>query len=134
MGNVVGEKFDDFVIDQINARQSLAGKGFGEATLSPSDLLLLNNRNAWLKLASSVSVVGDDTPSTLNTGSGEYEDSSISNGEQRLRDIGINNTAEFTGNQLSQKSVLFNTLSEVTPTTYKKNEAGELTDQIRYPR
>ena len=130
MGNVVGEKFDDFVIDQINARQSLAGKGFGEATLSPSDLLLLNNRNAWLKLASSVSVVGDDTPSTLNTGSGEYEDSSISNGEQRLRDIGINNTAEFTGNQLSQKSVLFNTLSEFTPTTYKKNEAGELTDQI----
>ena len=131
MGNVVGEKFDNFVIGQINARQSLAGKGFGEATLSPSDLLLLNNRNAWLKLASSVSVIGDNTPSTLNTGSGEYEDSSISNGEQRLRDIGINNTSKFTGNQLSQKSVLFNTLSEFTPTTYKKNEeTGELTDQI----
>ena len=81
----MGKKFDDFVIDQINARQSLAGKGFGEATLSPSDLLLLNNRNAWLKLASSVSVVGDDTPSTLNTGSGEYEDSSISSGEQRTK-------------------------------------------------
>ena len=41
MGNVVGEKFDNFVIGQINARQSLAGKGFGEATLSPSDLLIL---------------------------------------------------------------------------------------------
>ena len=130
MGNLVGERFDDFVNNQINARQSLAGKGFGEASLSNSQLLLLNNRNAWLKLASSVNIVGDNTPSTFNTGSKEYEDSSISDGEQRLKDIGINNTAKYTGNQLSQKAVLFNTLSEVTPTTYTKNEAGELTDKI----
>ena len=29
MGNIVGEKFDDFVVNQINARQNLYGKGFG---------------------------------------------------------------------------------------------------------
>ena len=57
MGNIVGEKFDDFVINQINARQSLSGAGFGSATLTPNQLLLLNNRNAWLKLASSVDIV-----------------------------------------------------------------------------
>ena len=134
MGNLVGERFDDFVNNQINARQSLAGKGFGEASLSNSQLLLLNNRNAWLKLASSVYVEGDNSPSTLNTGSGEYEDSSISSGEQRLKDIGINNTSELTGNQLAQNTVLFNTLSEVTPTTYTKDkETGKSTDKIITP-
>ena len=59
MGNIVGEKFDDFVVNQINARQNLYGKGFGGTQLSPSNLLLLNNRNAWLKLASSVNVIID---------------------------------------------------------------------------
>ena len=62
MGNIVGEKFDDFVVNQINARQNLYGKGFGSTQLSPSNLLLLNNRNAWLKLASSVNVLMNLTP------------------------------------------------------------------------
>ena len=31
----------------------------------------------------------------------------ITNGEQRLRNIGLNNTGEFTGNQLARKAVLF---------------------------
>jgi len=137
MGNIVGEKFDDFVINQINARQSLSGKGFGEATLSPSDLLLLNNRNAWLKLASSVNVVNE---SRLVTTEAELA-SAITNatkplttlGTSRLVDIGIGQgeAPKFLGSQLAQKAILFNTLSEFTPTTYKKNEeTGELTDQI----
>ena len=51
MGNIVGEKFDEFVINQINARQSLYGKGFNSSNLTRSDLLLQKNTNAWLKLA-----------------------------------------------------------------------------------
>ena len=138
MGNLVGEKFDPFVIDQINARQSLAGKGFGKATLSSSDLLLLNNRNAWLKLASSVNVVNESRlkPSTEAELAVAFTTAAkplTTLGTQRLVDIGIGQgeAPKFLGSQLSQKSVLFNTLSNYTPNTYKENEeTGELTDQI----
>ena len=115
MGNIVGEKFDDFVVNQINARQNLYGKGFGSTQLSPSNLLLLNNRNAWLKLASSVNVISQ-TEKEIDMPMGGKEsiivDTNI--GVQRLKDIGINNTADFLGSQLAQKAVLFNTLSTVT--------------------
>jgi len=142
MGNIVGERFDDFVINQINARQSLAGKGFGEATLSPSDLLLLNNRNAWLKLASSVNVFNPTVnvkvensykQGFINAGVISQPTVTLPNGTNRLIDIGIGagEAPSFLGPKFSQKAVLFNTLSEFTPTTYKKNEeTGELTDQI----
>jgi len=119
MGNIVGEKFDDFVVNQINARQNLYGRGFGSTQLSPSNLLLLNNRNAWLKLASSVNVINESRlePSTalelaaaLTTAAKPL----TTLGTQRLKDIGINNTADFLGNQLAKKAVLFNTLSTVT--------------------
>ena len=122
MGNIVGEKFDDFVVNQINARQNLYGKGFGSTQLSPSNLLLLNNRNAWLKLASSVNVISQVQEEVTSTqGSGRSlrkvtESISVDTniGAQRLKDIGINNTADFLGSQLAQKAVLFNTLSTVT--------------------
>ena len=125
MGNIVGEKFDDFVINQINARQSLSGKGFGEATLSPSDFLLLNTRNAWLKLASSVNVFNP----TVNVKSkNSYEQGFIDagviasptvtlpNGTQRLIDIGIGpgEAPDYLGPKFAQKAVLFNTLSDIT--------------------
>ena len=119
MGNIVGEKFDDFVVNQINARQNLYGKGFGSTQLSPSNLLLLNNRNAWLKLASSVNVINESRlePSTaleLAAASTTAAKPLTTLGTQRLKDIGINNTADFLGNQLAKKAVLFNTLSTVT--------------------
>lgn len=122
MGNIVGEKFDDFVVNQINTRQNLYGKGFGSTQLSPSNLLLLNNRNAWLKLASSVNVISQVQEEVTSTqGSGRSlrkvtESISVDTdiGAQRLKDIGINNTADFLGSQLAQKAVLFNTLSTVT--------------------
>ena len=115
MGNIVGERFDNFVVDQINARQNLYGKGFGSTQLSPSNLLLLNNRNAWLKLASSVNVISQ-TEMEIDMPMGGTESINVDTdiGAQRLKDIGINNTADFLGNKLAQKTVLFNTLSEVT--------------------
>lgn len=115
MGNIVGEKFDDFVVNQINARQNLYGKGFGSTQLSPSNLLLLNNRNAWLKLASSVNVISQ-TEKEIDMPMGGKESIIVDTdtGAQRLKDIGINNTVDFLGNKLAQKTVLFNTLSTVT--------------------
>ena len=118
MGNIVGEKFDDFVVNQINARQNLYGKGFGSTQLSPSNLLLLNNRNAWLKLASSVNVVNEFDLEKARQAYLDGDSRSVKElttlGIQRLKDIGINNTADFLGSQLAQKAVLFNTLSTVT--------------------
>lgn len=123
--SIIGEKIDPSVASQIQIRQRLRGKQERDNT----DFTLLNNTNAWLKLASSVRVISQtDTEVTSSTAenkiesiptynptTGEYEeeDSNISSGEQRLRDIGLDNTAIFTGNQLAKKAVLFNTLSEL---------------------
>jgi len=107
---IIGETFNPFVDNQINIRQLLMGK----KSRSSNDLLMLNNTNAWLKLASSVRVLSDDSAATYDKKKGEWVDKEISTGEQRLRDIGLPNTGAFTGKQLAQKSVLFNTLSSVS--------------------
>ena len=125
--SIIGEKIDGSVALQIGVRQRTYGKQKRDNT----DLTRLNNTNAWLKLASSVRVIAqtqaeidastDDkkvksTPSyNSDTGKWEEEEKNISQGEQRLRDIGLDNTALFTGNQLAKKAVLFNTLSELSP-------------------
>ena len=124
--SIIGESIDGEVDKQISIRQNLHGK----QTRTNTDLSILNNTNAWLKLASSVRVISqtdteitsslttgnkvESTP-TYNPATGEYEEveENISTGERRLRDIGLDNTGKFTGNQLAKKAVLFNTLSEV---------------------
>ena len=123
--SIIGESIDTNVSDQITTRQLLHGK----QTRNSEDLSILNNTNAWLKLASSVRVLTEVKTQEL-----EIEESikagqeiDITSGEQRLRDIGLNNTGEFTGNQLARKAVLFNTLTEVNPATY--NDKNEKTSQ-----
>jgi len=106
MGNIVGEKFDDYVSNQIGARQRLQAQGFNKGSVRTQGFTqLLNNQNAWLKLSSSVRVQEGAA------------------GQQRLKDIGINTPADFTGNNLARKTVLFNTLSTINPSTYKDNNA-----------
>ena len=129
MSNIVGEKFEKFVKDQIQTRQNLLGKGLNSNNLSNQDQNIINNRNAWLKLASSVEVGGDansknDTTNIekaltadLQTSEGA-ESVYTSEGEQRLRDIGLSNTGGFTGVQLAKKAILFNTLSELKDDKY----------------
>jgi hypothetical protein len=71
-GNVVGEEFDEFVVDQIKIRQSNQFGGYGTTLRTNDQLQYLNNRNAWVKLASSVDILegnivtpltGSNTPS-----------------------------------------------------------------------
>ena len=119
MGNIVGEQFENYVLNQIKVRQKLYGSGVGEDSLrNQNQLQLINNKQAWLKMASSVAVVGNSSPSIFNKTSGEYVDANISTGEKRLRDIGITNTDEFVNSGLAEKTVLFNTLSTLNPTSY----------------
>ena len=60
MGNLLGEAIEFYVSEQVRARQELLGKGFKNPNLTTTDLNLINNKNAWLKLASSV-YVGNPT-------------------------------------------------------------------------
>jgi hypothetical protein len=117
--SIIGEKFKDYVQAQIAVRQRTHGKGFAaDSFRSSQELQVLNNQNAWLKLSSSVRIVGNEAVS----GSSSTDSVPVSPGVQRLTDIGLTNTSEFTGNQLARKATLFNTLSEVVTTKYKNKK------------
>ena len=49
MSNIVGEKFQKFVKDQIQTRQNLLGKGLNSNNLSNQDQNLINNINILVK-------------------------------------------------------------------------------------
>ena len=68
-GNIVGEEFEEFVQKQIKARQSNQFGGYGTSLRTDDQLQYLNNRNAWVKLASSVDILEGDiiTPLTGST-------------------------------------------------------------------
>jgi hypothetical protein len=119
--SIIGEKFKDYVQAQIEIRQKTHGKGFAaDSVRTPQELQILNNQNAWLKLSSSVRVIGNGTDNT----SSSTDSVSISAGAQRLIDIGLSDVNNFSGNQLARKAVLFNTLSEVNPA--KRNDKGRI--------
>jgi hypothetical protein len=67
--NIVGEEFEEFVQKQIKARQSNQFGGYGISLRTNDQLQYLNNRNAWVKLASSVDILEGDiiTPLTGST-------------------------------------------------------------------
>jgi len=67
--NIVGEEIEDFVSKQINIRQSNQFGGYGTTLRTNDQLQYLNNRNAWIKLASSVDILEGDiiTPLTGST-------------------------------------------------------------------
>jgi hypothetical protein len=58
---IVGEQFPGFVIEQINQRQTIHGKK--DRTID--DLVYLNAKTAWVKLASGVSLKGNEKISSL---------------------------------------------------------------------
>ena len=124
MARLVGESFEDYLVSQIQVRQNLAGSGFNQSKRTPEQISVLSNRNAWLKLASSVRV---ETKSEIKakystTYSGSELNTAVENhdtGIERLERMGIENPSRFAGSKLAEKSVLFNSLSAVTPSTYK---------------
>ena len=67
-GNIVGEEFEEFVQKQIKVRQSNQFGGYGTSLRTNDQLQYLNNRNAWVKLASSVDILEGDIITSL-TGS-----------------------------------------------------------------
>jgi LAS superfamily LD-carboxypeptidase LdcB len=113
-GNILGEEFKKYVFDQIDVRQSIHGAG-GQSSLlnrDPKYLNYLNNRNAWVKMASGISLVdkidGEKLPEKL-TGLSRLQ--SISN------DLGDSSSniilKKYNSTGLAKNFVLFNTLSNL---------------------
>jgi len=64
MANIIGQNLDPYVINQINNRQNIQGSGV-DGYRSEKQISYLNTRNAWVKLASGVSL---ENPALSNLG------------------------------------------------------------------
>jgi len=93
---IVGEQFQKYVSDQINKRQEIHGK----ENRSIEDLQYLNSKTAWVKLASGVSLKGDE----------------------RIKDLGWNRISD--GMDLAKKYVLFGGVSKKNDTTVLEQFGG----------
>jgi hypothetical protein len=90
-GNLIGEPTELFVKKEVEARQKLYGKGFNEgSSRSIEEINYLNNRNAWIKMASSVSISNEDLRVPLGL-----------------------SPSSFGGNILAKKAILFNGMSSL---------------------
>jgi len=67
MGNIVGENFDDYVINQVKKRQEI----LGSINKTNEQLVWENSKTSWVKLVSSSDLINNDKdflPSFINTG------------------------------------------------------------------
>jgi len=102
--NIVGEEVPGYVINQIKTRQILHGTGInGSPNRTNEQILALNSRTAWIKLASGVSV---DT--------------------NKLTEMKINDSYE-PGMDLAKKNVLFGGISTLDQNTGYLNQREYLT-------
>ena len=60
MGNLIGEQISPKILKQVDNRQKMQGAGYNSESVKrdPTVLNYLNNRNAWIKMASGVSISG----------------------------------------------------------------------------
>ena len=86
MSNIIGEGFKEYVAKQVNLRQEVHGK----KNRTRKELLYLNSRTSWIKLASGVSV------------------------EQSRLDLipGITNSTRYVDQGLAKNFILFNGTQE----------------------
>ena len=133
-GNLIGEPFEEFVANQINVRQKSQFSGYGTSLRNNNPLQYLNNRNAWVKLASSIDILPDkNSPSTPEEFVAqryglEFTGTTIPLGESKLINIGFGESEakNYLGSKLAEKAILFNTLSSFDPTSksYPSPRAG----------
>jgi len=133
-GNIIGEEVDEFVGKQIKTRQSIAGKGYDSSDpRTQGSQIYQNGRNAWVKLASGVGIIGDGIITTQDKDGNNFTDpKKIESGEQRLIDLGLG--ANYSGIELAKEAVLFNGLSKLNPSTLKmKDGEYEIDESTQSP-
>ena len=55
MANIIGEPLSSYVYNQIKTRQKIHGSGV-DSLRTPEQLVYLNSKNAWVKMASGIRV------------------------------------------------------------------------------
>jgi len=105
-GNIVGEPISRIIGEQVELRQRIHGAGYNASSLqrSPAVLNFLNNKNAWIKLASGVSL--DDI-----TGKDRLKDLSKEETSGYFTD---NDISSLLGSNLAKNYILFNTMQSLT--------------------
>ena len=100
VGNILGQNVDPIIDEQIKIRQLIQGSGQtgGKISKSPEVHNYLNNRNAWIKMASGISISGSAGEQKLT------QLSSTSDGYLTTEEI-----QNIKGYGLAQNVVLFNT-------------------------
>lgn len=99
-GNIIGEPINEVILEQISNRQTINGAGYNDTSISrsPEVLNYLNNRTAWVKMASGISI-GD---------AAVYQLTEISKQEGGyISEVEIQN---LKGTSLAKNLVLFNTI------------------------
>ena len=105
MGNLIGEPISPKILEQIDSRQKLQGAGYNSESVNrdPSVLNYLNNRNAWIKMASGVAISG-------SIGTEKLQDIFAQAPDQTTTNTDINN---LKGTGLAKNLVLFNTIQSI---------------------
>ena len=83
-GNIVGESFEKFVKKQIKVRQKI----YGSKERTPQQLSYLNGKQAFVRLVSSVDIVGEE-------------------GIEKLKQFGFPNPEIYEGSQLAKDFILY---------------------------
>ena len=102
---IIGEELEDYVIDQINLRQSLHGSGVNTEIRSDNQLNVLNSNTSWIKLASGVSIDKDI----------------------RLSEIGLNQTEIEVSRKmgLAKNNILFGGTAKLSSTSVPNEKTGK---------
>ena len=102
-GNIIGEPTEEFVKKEVESRQKIYGKGFNKGSLrTQEEINYLNNRNSWIKLASSTRI--DDANLRVPKGA---------------------NSDSLKGINLATQAILFNGLSSLQDTTLSQRSGVE---------
>jgi len=101
-GNIIGDPIKKVVSDQINLRQKLQGAGYNGKSIerTPEVLNFLNNKNAWIKLASGVAL--KNTTRLKDLAQLETEDYFTEDDQNSLSGI-----------ELAKNYILFNTIQSL---------------------
>ena len=109
-GNIIGEPINATILEQIDNRQSVSGAGYNSSSItrSPQVLNFLNNRSAWIKMASGVFLEDDAL----------YQLEEISKQEGGY--ISEDEIQNLKGTSLAKNTVLFNTIQSFDAQGEKK--------------
>ena len=105
MGNLIGEPISPKILEQIDSRQKLHGAGYNSESVNrdASVLNYLNNRNAWIKMASGVAISG-------SIGTEKLQDIFAQAPVLQTQNTDID---RLNGTGLAKNLVLFNTIQSI---------------------